>query len=215
MSFHGKAFSFTDELGNKTEEFEQLRDELNKKGPWKLIVIDPGARFFGAGVETDNGLASKFINCLDELTNIAGNPTVLLSHHVSKGSRAGVGGANAARGSGALTDNARFCFNLEQLQLPDGRVDRDLSVLSVSKLNAGVHATHRKGDSLVNEATLTKHSKHKGAIWFNPQSEAVEKHHEAHEKAREERNKRKAEDRATVSHQTKQKKKNLEEQSTL
>lgn len=53
-------------------------------GGWGLIVIDTMARFAPNGVETDNGLATGFVQQMERLTQVPGNPSVLVTAHASK-----------------------------------------------------------------------------------------------------------------------------------
>lgn len=95
--------------------------------PWRLVVLDPLSRFAGADVETDNAAATRFVQVLERLTQTHGTPTVLVTHHTTKGARQGqvsgttdASAATGARGSSALTDGVRWQANLNALpRFPD------------------------------------------------------------------------------------------------
>lgn len=95
-----------------TEPFFDALCEVLKDGkPWRLIILDPASRFMGPDCETDNNAATRFIELVERLTKLPGSPTVLLAHHTRKGS--GNDGKDAARGSSALTDGARWVAQLK------------------------------------------------------------------------------------------------------
>lgn len=106
--------------------FEQLKGYLEEQGPWALIIIDPASRFMGSEAETDNAAATRFMELLEELTKVNGEPALLFAHHTNKGELSknlrdtDQGGA---RGSSAITDGARWQANMVWLsdheELPD------------------------------------------------------------------------------------------------
>lgn len=104
----------------ETPLLHELRRRLEEDGPWALVVLDPLARFAGADVETDNAAATRFVQVLEQLVKVPGNPTVLVTHHTTKTARReGAGGSDAAaataqRGASALTDGVRWQANLEE-----------------------------------------------------------------------------------------------------
>lgn len=76
---------------------------------WRLVVLDPFARFCAPDAEVDNAVASESVRAMASLTRGPGAPTVLVLHHVTKDGRSnGPPGINAVRGAGALTDEARW-----------------------------------------------------------------------------------------------------------
>ena len=116
MALAGKFVEFLDE-GAPSHSHAQFVEALGKNAPpqgWRLVVLDPASRFMGVDAEKDNAYATRFVQLLERLTTLPGNPTVLCAHHTSKVSRqAGQGGrAAAARGSTALTDGARWQGNI-------------------------------------------------------------------------------------------------------
>lgn len=74
---------------------------------WALIVLDPLARWAGVEIESDNRLATRWVEVLEEVGQKApGHPTVLVAAHSSKFARR-MGDVDA-RGVTALTDGARW-----------------------------------------------------------------------------------------------------------
>jgi RecA-family ATPase len=110
----------------ETGDFAALRERLaSAAGPdgWRLVVVDPLARFADAEAEVDNAAATRFVQALEGLTKVNGKgsdgaprpgPAVLVAHHTSKASRRdGDASGNAVRGASALIDGARWCATLE------------------------------------------------------------------------------------------------------
>jgi RecA-family ATPase len=85
-------------------------------GVWSAVLLDPLSRFGGAACETDNAAATLAIQALERLTQLPGNPAVLVAHHERKG---GGDGADAVRGASALVDGARWVGRLTVVQAPD------------------------------------------------------------------------------------------------
>jgi len=112
VSVHGKNANFIDNEGNETPYYKNLLEELIRKEPdenWQLIIIDPASRFMGGKSETDNGIATKFIACLEKISaSLRGKPTVLMSHHKSKAGTNENIGQIASRGASALPDGSRW-----------------------------------------------------------------------------------------------------------
>lgn len=108
--------------------------DQGEDNPWRLIILDPGSRFMGPDCETDNNAATRFIELIEQLTRLPGNPTVLLAHHTRKGTGKGNNNKDAARGASALTDGARWVAQLTQLvdeeDKPTGTIE-----LTISKSN--------------------------------------------------------------------------------
>lgn len=108
---------------------------------WRLIILDPASRFMGAEAEKDNAQATRFIEAVERLTRLPGNPTVLFAHHTNKGGLAGETDQGAARGSSGLTDGARWQANLNrQHEDPPqngkkGKLIPDEVILQVVKAN--------------------------------------------------------------------------------
>lgn len=117
----GKDVSLVDQNGGFDGKLASLRRVLEARAGegWSLVLVDPLSRFAGIGAETDNALATRFVQALEQLTSLPGNPAVLFIHHERKG---GGDGAAAIRGSSGLVDGARWALRLVPLMDPkDGR----------------------------------------------------------------------------------------------
>lgn len=104
-----------DKKPEETPVFRELRQLLEGEGvDWRLLVLDPLSRWAGPETETDNFAATRFVAAVESLSQVRGNPTVLLAHHTTKAARRGLdaGEATAARGASALTDGVRWVANL-------------------------------------------------------------------------------------------------------
>jgi RecA-family ATPase len=115
----------------ETPFFHELRRRIEGRGvDWRLLVLDPLSRWAGPETETDNFAATMFVTAVERLSQVRGNPTVLLSHHTTKASRRGLdaGEATAARGASALTDGVRWVASL-------GKQDGGPLALSLVKTN--------------------------------------------------------------------------------
>jgi len=115
----------------ETPLFHELLYRLNSaEADWRLLVLDPLSRWAGPETETDNFAATRFVAAVEQLSQVRGNPTVLLAHHTTKASRRGLdaGEATAARGASALTDGVRWVANL-------GKQDGGPLALSLVKTN--------------------------------------------------------------------------------
>ena len=112
------AFLRNDERRNleTTEAYRLLRERLEGAGvEWRAIILDPLSRFAGADAEKDNAAATRFVETLETLSKVKGNPTVLVAHHTSQNARKeGSNDATGARGVTALTDGVRWVAGLER-----------------------------------------------------------------------------------------------------
>jgi hypothetical protein len=76
---------------------------------YRLIILDPLARFSGADTEKDNKAATRLIQLAEELSDSPGKPNVLLSAHTSQAARqARITDATATRGVTGLGDGGRW-----------------------------------------------------------------------------------------------------------
>jgi hypothetical protein len=147
--------------GNRSwdhEHFEQVLRDAAPLGGWKLIVLDPASRFMGIDAEKDNAYATRFVQLLEQLTELPGNPTVLCSHHTNKTSRMTAGQGNRAgaiRGASALVDGARWQGNLSYHWPEDAtEPDEGRAVFTVTKSNYGpkpepVQLVRREGSGVL------------------------------------------------------------------
>lgn len=110
----GVPVSFIGDDGHETPFYHRLADFIEETGPYSLVILDPGSRFMGAESETDNAAATRFIQCLEAITQTAGAPSVLMAHHTNKGASAPDAESSQAdaRGSSALVDGVRWVANL-------------------------------------------------------------------------------------------------------
>lgn len=128
----------------ETPLFRELKSRLERApdsdAGWKLVILDPISRFMPAEGETDNATATRFVAAVEALVGEGyGRPTVLLSHHVSKGNLKGPTDQTAARGASALTDGVRWQANLELVMDPENPllILPDRCALRVTKSNYG------------------------------------------------------------------------------
>ena len=116
LSLCGVKAGFIGEDGEETDFYKSFHAGLNAWGvEWSLIILDPASRFLGPDAEKDNAQATRFIECLERLTQLPGRPTVLFAHHTNKEGLAGDTDQGAARGSSGLTDGARWQANLDRV----------------------------------------------------------------------------------------------------
>ncbi len=104
-----------DKKPEETPFFRELHQRIEGAGVgWRLLVLDPLSRWAGPETETDNFAATRFVAAVESLSQVRGNPTVLMAHHTTKAARRGLdaGEATAARGASALTDGVRWVANL-------------------------------------------------------------------------------------------------------
>lgn len=101
----GRAFDETADLRRLRALLERDANQ-NPRSAWKLIVLDPLARWAGVAVESDNDAATRFVQVVESLTTVPGNPTVLLAHHSSKNARRA--GEADSRGVSGIVDALRW-----------------------------------------------------------------------------------------------------------
>lgn len=109
-----------------------LEQEAGEDG-WAVIIIDPLARFAPPEAESDNGIATKFVQQLELLKSVPGGPTVIVLHHSSlDGAKTG---AVRGRGVTGLRNGVRFEAYL--------RHDRDGGILfKLDKSNVSMRMQH-------------------------------------------------------------------------
>jgi hypothetical protein len=114
----GHALPLLDSEASSTGHSTGLAQRLDDGEDWGLVVVDPISRFAGVNVESDNILATRFVQELERFTRAPGNPTVLGVGHTSKQARAQ--GSAEQRGVTGLIDAVRWGASL--LTVDDGRV---------------------------------------------------------------------------------------------
>ncbi len=104
-----------------TQLYADLRQRLEERGvDWALIIFDPLSRWAGGGVEKDNETATRFVQAIEALCSVRGNPTVLVVHHSSKGSQ--MAGESDARGVSGIQDGFRWRATFDVLKKDGKRV---------------------------------------------------------------------------------------------
>lgn len=140
------ALTRTDPQTRETTETtfaDVLRAKLAEE-EWRLVVLDPLARFAGPEVEVDNAAATRFVETLETLTRGRGTPALVMSHHTTKASRSASGDETAARGASALVDGARWVAHVEAPTTGDKRATagrkkiHSFAVFKFTKVNYGV-----------------------------------------------------------------------------
>ena len=140
------ALTRTDPVSHQTTETafaEVLREKLHEE-EWRLVVLDPLARFAGPEVEVDNAAATRFVETLETLTRGRGTPALVMSHHTTKASRSASGDETAARGASALVDGARWVAHVEAATKGDSSATskrkkiHSFAVFKFTKVNYGV-----------------------------------------------------------------------------
>lgn len=91
-----------------------LRARLDGHGvDWSLVVLDPLSRWGEGGVEANNEVATRFVQVVEMLTTVRGNPSVLVAHHSSQASTRA--GESDARGVTAIRDGFRWQVTLDAI----------------------------------------------------------------------------------------------------
>ncbi len=108
----------------RTDVFKWMVDNLNEQATkggfdWRLVCLDPLARFANAPVESDNGLATHFIRTAESLSlALPGQPAVGIAHHSSKTAKRT--GTVDARGVTGLHDGVRAVLTMRSVRTDDG-----------------------------------------------------------------------------------------------
>jgi hypothetical protein len=110
--------------------FTEFRDSI-KHVPWRLIVLDPLSRWGGQDIETDAHAATRCIQLLEQLTQLPGNPAVIVAHHTNKAALGDGAERNqgVVRGHSALVDGARWVGLLEAVKNPSNAMRLKMSVV--------------------------------------------------------------------------------------
>jgi RecA-family ATPase len=100
----------------------ELRTYLAASGPWDLFIADPLSRLGGPDCETDNAVATRFVQVIESIVEQTG-ATALVAHHTNKVARGGVAvTAAASRGSSAFVDGFRWQASLSSAETEAGEV---------------------------------------------------------------------------------------------
>jgi hypothetical protein len=168
FALSGEDVRLTDELGNRTPNFRALRERLDARSDWRLIVLDPLSRFAGADTENDNSVATRFVEALEALTTAPGNPTVLVAHHTSKMARSGMAGpmgSSASRGVTGLTDGVRWVCTIESgepgratFSVVKTNYSREIEPVALRRLEGGALQAMTVGETAERDAEqVAKH----------------------------------------------------------
>jgi RecA-family ATPase len=96
-----------------------LRNKLNGHGiDWSLVILDPLSRWAAGGVEASNEAATRFVQIVETLTSVRGNPSVLVAHHSSQNSAQA--GKSDARGVTGIRDGFRWQASMDAVEAEDG-----------------------------------------------------------------------------------------------
>jgi len=124
----GKSQRLINEKGEPTKSYLDLKEAIEKNTEIKLVILDPAARFMGAETETNNAAATDWVNLIDALTMVGGNPTVLVAHHTNKSALRPVGNdkkpvfdQSMCRGASALVDGFRWVLGLQRSEGEDNQ----------------------------------------------------------------------------------------------
>lgn len=116
-----------------TAWFEAFKASLTRSGPWRLIILDPWSRWGGPDVENDAYVATRGVQCIEQLTSLPGNPAVIIAHHSRKATTDGplrrTRDASNTRGTSALVDGVRLVLEMSR------RMDSNLLDIEVTKAN--------------------------------------------------------------------------------
>lgn len=98
-----------------------LRTKLDGFGvDWALLILDPLSRWGEGGVEANNEVATRFVQVVETLTTVRGNPSVIVAHHSSQVSTRA--GESDARGVTAIRDGFRWQVTLDGVEDDDANV---------------------------------------------------------------------------------------------
>jgi len=116
------ALTENDAAGNvqRSAMLEHLHTKLGSVKDWRLIVLDPLARWSGSDAEKDNAAATRFLEAVETLTTVDGRPTVLVAHHTNKDQS----DAMAARGVTGIHDAMRWAAGMLDVKPIEGLPDR-------------------------------------------------------------------------------------------
>ncbi len=117
----GRGQRLIDDKGEATKAYRDLKSTIENNPDIKLVILDPAARFMGAETETHNAAATDWVNLIDALTLVGGNPTILVAHHTNKSALRPVGNdkkpvfdQSMCRGASALVDGFRWVLGLQR-----------------------------------------------------------------------------------------------------
>jgi hypothetical protein len=168
LPLSGTDVRLTDDEGKRTANLNALRDRLSARADWKLVVLDPLSRFAGGETESDNSVATRFVEALESLTTVPGSPTVLVAHHTSKIARSGMNGpmgSSASRGVTGLTDGVRWVSTIESgepgratFSVVKTNYSREIEPVALRRLEGGALQAMTAGETAERDAEqVAKH----------------------------------------------------------
>lgn len=126
-----------------TEHSDALLARLHEGRDWGLVVVDPVSRFAGINVESDNTIATRFVQELERLCHAPGRPTVLAVGHTSKEARRT--GTADQRGVTGLFDAVRWAATLNgkskhrvELEVPKNNLGRPSEMVALLRGEQGL-----------------------------------------------------------------------------
>ena len=105
---YGTGLCVLDEHGRPNEQGNAFFENI-AADHYSIIGVDTLRRVHRAN-ENDNGAMAAVLGQFERVTRLGARPSVLLLHHISKGSASDE--QTASRGASAITDNARWQANL-------------------------------------------------------------------------------------------------------
>lgn len=139
----GERLGLIEDSGEPSKRAEEIFKTLCDEAPpggWRLVVLDPAARFMGGDTELDSHSATAWIALLEAWTaKLPGQPAILVAHHTRK---SGGSGSDSIRGSSALRDGARW--------LADLRAETDKAGVETGRIKFAVRKSNycRPGEGL-------------------------------------------------------------------
>jgi RecA-family ATPase len=135
----GRGQRLIDETGQPTKAYQDLQQTIENDKDIKLVILDPAARFMGTETETHNAAATDWVNLIDALTLLGGNPAILIAHHTNKTALRPVGNdkkpvfdQSMCRGASALVDGFRWVLGLQR---SEGEGDNKSIFVKLMKTN--------------------------------------------------------------------------------
>lgn len=140
----------------------EMREALDGAGSasptqWSLVILDPLSRFAGYETEASNSAATRFVQAVESLTLCRGNPTVIVAHHTTKGSREENSKGKrkrvtetAVRGASALVDGFRWVATLGEDEHAEDYLWFKVDKSNYSSKGSRVRLRRGRGGALLN-----------------------------------------------------------------
>ena len=154
LPVYGRGFTIAAQVPNggitPSESWIKFEEYL-VKNPARLVILDTFNRLLGGISENDSGAMGAVLSIIEKTCRKTGAAVVLV-HHTNKASmNGGASDQQAARGSSAITDNARWQVNLSTMDrdeaaargIEDDEERRKWVRLDLSKVNYGPPISER------------------------------------------------------------------------